>query len=191
MDFEQDRSGFDLRAVSVQHWSQLMKFKILFSLCVTAFLSVACGSEPSNVNSPKSNSANTNIAKANTNNPLAVTTPTPDQLTNNAPTLTPVYKAYCAAVVKKDEAAIRKFYTADTLKSFEEQMKADNVKALSEFLKDDQITNEVCEVSNERIVGDKAVGKVKTKGYPNGYEVLFVKENGEWKMSTMDPKKAL
>jgi hypothetical protein len=37
-------------------------------------------------------------------------------------------------------------------------------------------------------MGDRAVGKVKTVSYPNGYDVLFVKENGEWKMSNMDPK---
>ncbi len=169
----------------------IMKFKAIFlyTICVSVIFSAACGDgAPANVNTANINAGNANIAKPNTNNPLAVTTPTPDQVTNNAPTLTPVYKAYCAAVVKKNEAAIRKFYTADTLKSFDEQMKAEKIKTLSEFIKDDQITNEVCEVSNERIVGDKAVGKVKTKGYPTGYDVLFVKENGEWKMSTLDPK---
>ena len=146
----------------------------------------ACGSDGT-VNTNTSNSNTANVAKANSNSPVAVTTPTPDQVNNNAPTLTPVYKAYCAAVVKKDDAAIRKFFTADTLKSFEEGMKDEGIKKISEYV--DKVTNEVCEVSNERIKGDKAVAKVKTVSYPNGFEVLFVNEDGEWKMSNMDPAK--
>lgn len=156
-----------------------------------AMLAGCGGTEtPSNANTAGVNANTGNTSRSNADNALAVTTPTPDQIINNAPTLTPVYKAYCAAVVKKDEAAIRKFYTTDTLKSFEDDMKAENIKTLNEYLANDQITNEVCEVSNERITGDRAVAKVRTKGYPNGYEVLFIKEGGEWKMSNMDAKKA-
>jgi hypothetical protein len=162
----------------------------LAAVFVSAMISAGCGgTEPTNSNASNANSANTNVVKANSNNPLAVTTPTPEQVTNNAPTLTPVYKAYCAAVVKKDEAAARKFYTADTLQNLEEQMKDADIKTLIKFVEDDGISNEVCEVSNERISGDKAVGRVKTKGYPNGFDVLFVRENNEWKMSNKDPKK--
>lgn len=156
-----------------------------------SILFAACGSPETpanNSNAAKPANANTTVSNAGAN-AVAVTTPTPDQVTNNAPTLTPVYKAYCAAVVKKDEAAIRKFYTADTLKNFEDDMKAEGIKTLSEYLKDDKISNEVCEVSNERIKSDKAVGRVKTPAYPNGYEILFIKEGGEWKMSTITPEK--
>ena len=163
---------------------------ILFS--AVSFILSGCGGTEGPANSNAANIANAitaNSARANSSNAVAVTTPTPDQVTNNAPTLTPVYKAYCAAVVKKDEAAIRRFYTADTLKSFEETMKEDGVKTMSEFLKDDKISNEMCEVANERIKGDKAVAKVRTPAYPNGYEVLFIKENGEWKMSNISPEK--
>ena len=109
-----------------------MNTKILSVIIISAFaiLSVACGGTESNApaNANGANVGNTNTAKANTNNPLAVTTPTPEAVTNNAPTLTPVYKAYCAAMVKKDEAAIRKFYTADTLQNFEQQMKDEGTK---------------------------------------------------------------
>lgn len=168
----------------------LRNFLPISMLAAAAFLT-ACGSSGPAANNGDANQANANAAnavKSNTTNAVAVTTPTPDQVTNDAPTLTPVYKAYCAAVVKKDEAAIRKFFTADTLKSFEQDMKDDNIKTLSEYLKDDKINNEVCEVSNERMKGDKAVARVRTPAYPNGYEVLFVKENGEWKMSNLDAK---
>ena len=163
----------------------------LFILLLTSIFVAACGDSGPAANSNGSNTANANAAntaKTNQSNAVAVTTPTPDQVNNNAPTLTPVYKAYCAAVVKKDEAAIRKFYTADTLQNFEQTMKEENIKTISEFVKDDKISNEVCEVSNEQIKGDKAVGKVKTPAYPNGYDVLFVKEGGEWKMSNISPE---
>lgn len=163
----------------------LRNYSLIAILAITITLA-ACGSEGP-ANSGNANRSNTNATNAPASNAVAVTTPTPDQVTNNAPTLTPVYKAYCAAVVKKDDVAIRKFFTADTLQSFDEGMKDEGIKKLSEYV--DKVTNEVCEVSNERIKGDKAVAKVKTVSYPNGFEVLFIKENGEWKMSNIDPAK--
>ncbi len=170
----------------------LRNFTLLLMIGLSALLAGCGSSEPSTnnaaSNAPK-NTANANAPATNTNSPVAVSTPTPDQTTNAAPTITPVYKAYCAAYVKKDEAAIRKFYTADTLKSFEEDMKDNSIKTLTEYLKDDKVTNEVCEVSNEKIKGDKAVARVKTISYPNGFEVLFIKEGGEWKMSNIAPEK--
>ncbi len=167
-----------------------MRNYLFTTLTAASLFAAACGTEgPANNAASNAANANTaNSARTNTNSPVAVTTPTPDQVTNNAPTLTPVYKAYCAAVVKKDEAAIRRFYTADTLQDFEKSMKEDGIKTLSEFVKDDKVSNEMCEVANERIKGDKAVAKVRTPAYPNGYDVLFIKENGEWKMSNIDAK---
>ncbi len=167
---------------------------ILFTFLVAASaLLIACGSAPDNANTgntkpANATTANSNSVNADTSDPTAVKTPTPDPnlVTNNAPTLTPVYKAYCAAVVKKDDAAVRKFFDTATLKHYDEQMKADGVNKLSEYV--DPVTNEVCEVANERFKGDKGVARVKTKSYPNGFEVLWVKENGEWKMSNVDPK---
>ena len=168
-----------------------MTFKITLItsvIFVSAFLT-ACGSgEPTNM--ANANAANANTAKTNTNaDPLAVSTPTPEAVTNNAPTLTPVYKAYCAAMVKKDEAAVRKLYSSDTIQYFESEMKADGIKSLTEYLSTDQVSNELCEVSNERITGDRAIGKIKSKGYPNGIDVVFVKEGGEWKLTVDDVNK--
>lgn len=164
-------------------------FAVLFVAAASIF--AGCGSDPagnlSNLKPANSNTANSAGANNASNDPTAVTTPTPDQVTNNAPTLTPVYKAYCAAVVKKDDAALRKVWTADSIKFFEDEMKAEGIKSLHELM--DKVTNEVCEVSNERFKGDKAVGKVKNVSYPNGFDVLFVKENGEWKMSNIAPEK--
>lgn len=165
-----------------------LKIFVLTALLVFSVLLASCGSGTEVlVNSTNTNSPNTNTFKTNTNNPLAVSTPTPEQLTNNAPTLTPVYKAYCAAVVKKDEAALRKTYSKDTIEYFESEMKADGVKSFVEYLADDQVTTELCEVNNEKIQGDSAVAKIRTKGYPNGIDVVFVKENGEWKLTNRSP----
>lgn len=168
----------------------IRNFSITLLLGITTIL-IGCGS-PSPANTGNTgNAGNANVAnapKTNTNNPTTVTTPTPDQVTNNAPTLTPIYKAYCAAVVKKDDAAIRKFFDAATLKEFDAQMNDAGIKRLSEFV--DPVTNEVCEVANEQFKGDKAVARVKTISYGgDGYPVLWIKENGEWKMSSIAPEK--
>ena len=160
-------------------------------LCISAVLFAACGGTQPPANAANANSANTvnaNITQTNANNPLVAATPVPAQTTNNAPTLTPVYKAYCAAMVKKDEAALRKIYSTDTIKYFESEMKEDNVKSLLEFLSDDQVTNDLCEARNEQINGDSAIAEIRSKGYPNGIKVVFVKENGEWKLTNRSPE---
>lgn len=173
-----------------------MKLRYFFSISIlaaSAFVA-ACGgtaeTPANNGNAVSAKNANVNGGNSTSQvNSVAVTTPTPDpnQATNNAPTLTPVYKAYCAAVVKKDDAALRKVWTSDSIQFFETQMKADGIKSLSEYM--DPVTNEVCEVANERFKGDKAVARVKTVSYPSGFDVLFVKEGGEWKMSNISPEK--
>lgn len=173
-----------------------MKLRYLFSLSIIAaatFLA-ACGSTPETpVNSANTANAakpaNANVTNSNPEaNLVAVSTPTPDpNQANNAPTLTPIYKAYCAAVVKKDDAAVAKFFDAATLKEFEQQMKEDGIKSISAFV--DPVSTDLCEVANERFKGDKGVAKVKTKSYPNGFDVLWLKEGGEWKMSSISPEK--
>jgi hypothetical protein len=172
-------------------WSELLNMVraiLVFSLVSISLFVIGCGSPAPANNAPANNAA---APPANSNNVLQTTTPAPESTTNNAPTLTPVYKAYCAAVVKKDDAAIRKYYSADTLKSFEEQMKEDNIKSLSKFLEIDQVSNELCEVRNEQFSGDAAVAEIRTKGYPNGIKVVWIKENGEWKMTNRRPEGAL
>lgn len=155
-------------------------FYSLFAVSAVALATFGCGA-------PAANQAANNTAAINSNNPLEIKTPAPEVTSNNAPTLTPVFKAYCAAVVKKDEAAIRKAYSADTLKNMEGQMKADGVKTFAKFLELDKVTNELCEVRNEKIDGDSAVAEVRTEGYKTGVKIVFVKEGGEWKMTNKRP----
>lgn len=169
-----------------------MKRIILFLTILTSLLFAACGgATETNTNSAnKTNASNTSVSNAK-QDPLAAQTPVPAAATNDAPTLTPVYKAYCAAWVKKDEAALRKIYSSDTIKDFERQMKEDGIKTLAEFLSDDQASNELCEARNEKISGDTATAEVRTKGYPSGITVVFVKEAGEWKLTNKRPEGAL
>lgn len=131
---------------------------------------------------------NANVAKANTNNPLETTKKAPEEVTNNAPTLTPVFKAYCAAWKNNDEAGLRKVYSKDTIQFFESQMKLEKAKSLLKYLEaTDKVSGELCEVNNEKIEGDKATARIRSDKYPNGIPVVFVKEDGEWKMTNKSP----
>lgn len=158
---------------------------IVFStlLMSIAILSGCGGGEPpkTNANQPA------NAPKANQNSALTTEkTPIP-ATTNDAPTLSPVFKAYCDAMTKKNEAALRKIYSAETLKNLEADMKEEGSKNLIEYLSAEQVSNDLCEIRNERIDGDVGVAEVKTKGMPNGAKLKFVKENGEWKLTTEVP----
>lgn len=157
-----------------------MQYRSLVIVTVI-FVSVAlsgCGGSATNVN--------VNAVQPNANVP-ANTNANAETVTNNAPTLTPVFKAYCDAWVKNDEAALRKVYSADTIKSFESQMKDEKAKSLMKFLEVDKVSGTPCEVSNEKITGDKAMGTIRSNKYPRGLTIEFVKENGEWKMTNRSP----
>ena len=162
-----------------------MRKAIFFAIVTTlAALSVACGGPGASNNS--STSTNGNTANANTDNVLAVKTPTPEQTTNNAPTLTPVFKAFCEAVNKKDDAGLRKVLSSDALKNIQQQMKSDNIKTLSQFFEDDKYKT-TCEARNEQINGDQAIAEIRGDSYPNGIKMVFVKEGGEWKLTNKSP----
>lgn len=143
-----------------------------------------CGGTAPNTNT----AVNTNTSANNANNPLTTTKKTPEPTTNDAPTLTPVYKAYCTALEKGDEAGLRKVYSADTLKSLEADMKRDNIKSLLKLLEDEKTTAAQCSARNEVITGDTAVAEIKAPNYPNGFKIVFVKEGGAWKMTTRSPE---
>ena len=153
-------------------------FVLLFIGLVSVFIAACGGTAPAN-------SGSANAAKEN---PLGAAKSTAEPTTNNAPTLTPVFKAYCEAWVKNDEAALRKVYSSDTIKDFETQMKADKEKSLIKSLEaTDKVSGTPCEVTNEEITGDTAVAKIFSNKYPNGIKVVFVKEKGEWKLTNKSP----
>lgn len=160
-----------------------MPTKVIFIavIAVTSLISFGCGGAANTSNT------NTNKAASNANSPVETTKPKVEEPTNNAPTLTPVYKAYCDAWAKNDEAALRKVYSSDTLKDFEEQMKEAKEKSLIKFLQDDKISGTPCEAANEEIKGDTATVRIISNLYPRGIKVVFVKENGEWKLTNKIP----
>lgn len=165
----------------------------IVAIAAAASIAVGCGGPTveTNVNVNTSNATVVNAVNANganTTSGLGEATPTPVATTNNAPTLSPVYKAYCAAVVDKNEAAIRNSYSKDTLAFFEKEMKADGIKTLSEYLSGDGVTKESCQVTNEKIDGNSAVARIQSAGYPRGIDIIFLKEGGEWKLTNRSPE---
>ncbi len=167
-----------------------MRFQILI-FCTVLIFSIFLTGCPSGQPTTNTNLTNgqTNIVDPNkpTNSNLETSKTPTEATTNEAPTLKPVFKAYCDAKTRKDEAALRKIYSAATLKALEADMKADNEKSLIKYLEADQVSNELCEVRNEKIEGDVGTAEVKTKGMPNGVKLQFVKENGEWKLTNQVP----
>ncbi|MGE3467160.1 MAG: hypothetical protein AB7J13_09520 [Pyrinomonadaceae bacterium] len=146
-------------------------------MAVTAVIS-ACGGP----------AANTNTTANTTNSANTANTKKEEVAANNAPTLTPVFKAFCEAWVKNDEAALRRVYSSDTIKKFEEEMKEEKAKNLITFLEStDRVSGTPCEVTNEKITGDEAIATIKSDKYPNGIDIVFIKESGEWKMTTRAP----
>ena len=164
-----------------------MRFQILIFCTILSFsilLNGCSGEQPTtNINSNNNPPAN---KTGNGNSSLQANKTPTEATTNDAPTVGKAFKAYCDAMTKKDEAAVRKVFSAETLKIHETNAKEEK-KSLLEYLADDRVSNKLCEVRNEKIEGDVAIAEVKTEGAPNGFKVKFVKENGEWKVTNEFP----
>ena len=167
-----------------------MRFQtIIFTVILITFLN-GCRSAETPVNTNKAANGNMSAANVNTNNPLSTTAAPEKATTNDAPTISPVVKAYYEALKNKDDAALRKVFSQDTLKSLEADMKEENAKSLVKFITDlEPVPEKPFEARNEKIEGDTAVAEMRGGAYPNGIDLKFVKENGEWKMTNEDPEK--
>lgn len=167
-----------------------MRFQTIIFCTILTFSIFLTGCPSAEQPKTNTNTATNQTSGGNSNggNSALTTSKTPTEATtNDAPTVAPVFKAYCDALTKKDEAALRKVYAQSTLKSLEADMKAENEKSLVKYLEADQVSNKLCEVRNEKIEGEVAVAEVKTEGAPNGFKVKFVRENGEWKLTNEFP----
>lgn len=111
-----------------------------------------------------------------------------DATVNQAETVAPVLKAFCDAMTKKDDAALRAVYSAASVQSLEARMRKEKYKSMVEMFEMDQISNKVCEIRNEKITGDSAIAELKTEGTPNGVKVKLVKEGGVWKLTNESPE---
>lgn len=169
-----------------------MRFQNIFftAIFALALLSNGCASDAP-VNSANTNAVNrtANVASADTDNPLA-TGKTPEAATTNgAPTLAPVVRAYYDALKRRDDAALRKVYAAETLKSLQADMKEEQKTSLVEFITElEPAPDQPFEVRNEQIQGNSAIAELRGGSYPNGIKVKFVKENGEWKLTNESPE---
>ena len=160
-------------------------FTTIFIL--TLFLN-GCTSSTETTNSNTANKP-TNVANANTNNPLETTKKPETATTNNAPTLAPVVDAYYAALLKKDEAGAIKVLSQSAIKYWLEE-KSEDLPTLLAILEDNEAPVEVKrEVRNEKITGETAVAEIRGGSLGVWTPIAFVKENGEWKFAS--PKDSL
>ncbi len=166
-----------------------MRFQTLIFTAILLIFLNGCRSAETPVNTTDTANTNANAATADTNNPLATNAAPEEATTNNAPTLSPVVEAYYEALKNKDDAALRKVFSQDTLKSLEADMKEENQKSLVKFITElEPVPDKPFEARNEKIEGDTAVAEMRGGSYPNGIDLKFIKENGEWKMTNESPE---
>jgi hypothetical protein len=141
-----------------------------------------------NVNEPQKSIENPKV-ESNANKSVITTTKTIEEdKFNDAPTLAPVVMAYYNAVKNKDEKALRRVLSSDTLKALEEDMKSEKKKSLIEYVAEMENIETPYQVRNEKIEGNKAVAEIKGGNYIVWTKFLFVKENGEWKITDRSPE---
>ena len=168
-----------------------MRYQFLLFITIFSFsiIFAACGGGQTGIN----NSVNTNVANVNSgvNNSTGSipTTKKPETATTNAaPTLAPVMTAYYEALKKKDDAALRKVVSENTLKAWEADMKEEKKTSLTAFLTDlEPAPEKPFEVRNENIEGDSAIAEIKGGVYAVWTRFKFVRENGEWKITNQSP----
>lgn len=137
------------------------------------------------------NLANSNAnstASTDNSSPLnTVKTPTPETV-NEAPQLSAVVTAYCDAIRKKDDAALKQIYAAASYRQLEVLAKEESYASVAQYLNETEpVGNEPCRTRNEQINGNNAIAEVTNESYPTGTRFQFVKENNQWKLTSESP----
>jgi len=165
-----------------------MKKIISVLMLFVAALSVACGGTSNTTNTSNGNAVSNTNSTASNSNALETTKAPEAPTTNDAPTLGPVINAYYDALKRKDAAGVKKVMESQFLKSIESDMKdekkTDIVAFMTEF---DKLPEGKMEARNEQISGNKGTAEVKGGSYANWTKVVFVKEDGAWKVSNEVP----
>lgn len=168
-----------------------MRYQFLLFTAILSFsiIFAGCGSPPAANNTLNTSATNTNTAVVTNSNSAVPTTKKPEaETTNNAPTLAPVIAAYYEALKKKDEAALRKVVSAETLKTWEADMKEEKKTSLIAFLTElEPAPEKPFEVRNEKIQGDEGTAELKGGSYAVWTPFKFVRENGAWKITNQSP----
>ena len=163
-----------------------MRIQLAIAAIVLSFVFNNCGgSEPAANKSSGANQEST--PDASTPSPeaskgaLEPDTPTPAP-TVEAVTLKPLITEFCKARREKNEAALKRLYSAATLRSLTAAAREDGKSTITEYLESEPVGDK-CTVVNERIVGDTGEATVITETYPAGVRWTFVKEGGSWKLT--------
>lgn len=159
----------------------------ILTILVSAIFAFGCGGSPETGNTVNANVANANTAKPATNSGLETTKKPEAVTTNNAPTITPVVRAYYEALKKKDDAGVKAVMSQEFLKSVQADMKDEKRTDLAGFMGEYEKLTDTIEVRNEKIEGDKAVAEIRGGTYVNWTPFAFIKENGAWKFTGGSP----
>ena len=165
-------------------------FCLILILFVAVFLS-ACGGGSS---APENNTANVSNA-ANAKSPAAspgvaastqspIVAPTVNASADSAAPCN-VYAAYYAALLKKDEAALQKTLTRDSIRQLKAEAAADGDNTIVENLTAYSAPSPKMPACGGAIQGDAAM--LQTKDAETGVVTMLraVKENGEWKLDLL------
>lgn len=183
MDFKFKIS--DLKFLKIFSRQNFMK-NYTIAILISSVIFTACGTPaPTNTNSANAANSAQNQTAANTNsNANSTANSIANSTAPSALSPTETMKALNEAAKKKDTAAIKKFVSKGTLALMEDRAKEQGT-TLDELLKSDEGTpfDELPEMRNENIVGEKATLEVKDTSEDEWTTLPFVKEDGVWKIA--------
>lgn len=163
-----------------------MRIQFYLLLMVFSIAMTTCGGpeeKPGNTNGGNTVGSSPASPDPTPSRALGVDEVTPNPVaTVEAVTLKPLIETFCKARRSNDDGALRRLYSAATVKSLLANAKRDGKATISDYLASEPVGNK-CSVVNERIVGNTGEATVITETYPNGVRWTFVKENNEWKIT--------
>jgi Putative lumazine-binding len=178
-----------------------MRFYIFLITITLIFTACGGGTETPKTNGNSTKPSTTTVTNSGTNtNQLPTNSPninSPETVkkpdapkVNEAQTLASVVSAYGEALKTKNDAALRKVLSTETIKGWEEEMKSEGKTKLAEYLASSEVQDGKIEyeVRNEEVKGDDAVAEIKGGSFGVWSKIRFVKENGEWKITNDSPE---
>ena len=162
-----------------------MRYFLIITILFLTFVFSNCGnSNPTNNSNSTTTTPNTAKSPVNPGGLPSPSVKPETSATNNAPTLTPVVQAFFDALIKKDEAGVKKHLSAAALKYWEDEGKTAKQTWLAYMMEDLDPIAEKREVRNEKIEGKKAYAEIKGGNLGVWTKTGFVEENGEWKFDS-------
>ena len=170
-----------------------MKITLNFVLILFAsiFLAACSGSSPTETNTANANSANArtavaspSIAANSANAPTPIVSPT-IQASADSGAPCAVVAAHHAALVRKDEAALRKTLTTATVRQFEADAKAEGEKTIVGYLTAYSSPASKPPACGGAVQGDAANLQIKDGDTGVVSQWKAARENGEWKLDLL------